>query len=89
MGIIVSALGILVQILIIMIIIRALISFIPQFERSHPLVHVLDQVVDPILRPFQRLRPAIGGLDFSPLLAILTLQVAFSVISQLLLSLGR
>lgn len=39
-----------------------------------PLGQVLIQLSSPILRPCQRLIPPIGGLDFSPVLALIILQ---------------
>lgn len=34
----------------------------------------LDSVTAPILAPFRRIIPALGGIDISPVVAILTLQ---------------
>lgn len=84
----VNALGIVAQILTLLIVIRAVLSFFPQLDRGHPLVRALDQVVEPILRPFQRLLPPMGGLDFSPVLAIIAIDVLVQVISQLLVMLA-
>src|SRR4029077_16151541 len=39
----------------------------------NPAVRWLRRIVDPILRPFRRILPAFGGIDFSPLLAILVI----------------
>ena len=78
-----------VQIVILLIIVRAFMSFFPNIDRSHPVVRTLDSVVDPILRPFQRLMPPMAGLDFSPILAILTLQVAAQLLIGLLTGLVR
>jgi YggT family protein len=39
-----------------------------------PLGQVLTQLSSPILRPCQRLIPPIGGLDLSPILALIALQ---------------
>jgi YggT family protein len=69
-----------------LIIIRVVLSFLPQFDRGHPLVGILDSLTGPILRPFQRLLPGMGGLDFSPVIAILTLQFAGDVVIRLLMS---
>jgi YggT family protein len=34
---------------------------------------VLGALCDPVLRPIRRILPVVGGLDFSPLVAILGL----------------
>lgn len=41
-----------------------------------PAVHMLFQITEPLLAPCRRLLPAMGGLDLSPVLAILGLQIA-------------
>ena len=40
----------------------------------------LRDICEPFLRIFRRLIPALGGIDFSPLLAIITLQIINSVV---------
>lgn len=40
-----------------------------------PLYMVLNQIVAPILRPIQKLLPDLGGLDISPIFAIIAIQV--------------
>lgn len=84
-----QAVSIAVEIVVLLIIIRAVLSFFPRIDRSHPLVRGLDQVVDPILRPFQRLLPPMGGMDFSPIIAILTLQFVGRLLAGLIMGLGR
>lgn len=41
----------------------------------NPILDMLMQILEPLLAPFRRLLPAMGGLDLSPLLAILALQI--------------
>lgn len=64
-----------VQGVLLLIIIRAILSFFPNISPGHPAVKFLDAVTEPILSPFRRLVPAMAGMDFSPILAILTLQM--------------
>ncbi|HEY9723231.1 MAG TPA: YggT family protein [Oscillatoriaceae cyanobacterium] len=45
-------------------------------------------MTDPILRPFQRLLPPTGGLDFSPIIAILAIQLLVPILVQLLNMVG-
>jgi uncharacterized protein YggT (Ycf19 family) len=40
----------------------------------------LRDVVEPYLRLFRRLLPTFGGFDFSPILAILSLQIINSIV---------
>lgn len=87
--VIANALSIAIEIFVLLIIIRAVLSFFPRLDRGHPLVRALDQVVEPVLRPFQRLLPNMGGMDFSPILAILTLQLVGRLVVSFLVNLGQ
>jgi uncharacterized protein YggT (Ycf19 family) len=42
----------------------------------------LRDVCEPFLRLFRRMIPSFGGLDFSPILAILTLSIVNSIVVQ-------
>lgn len=48
-----------------------------------PLLEVLYWIIEPYLNLFRRVLPTMGGLDLSPLLAILVLQVVKSLIKTL------
>jgi len=52
----------------------------PYSRTSDALLGFLRDVCEPFLRIFRRVMPSFGGLDFSPLLAIITLQVFNSVV---------
>lgn len=60
---------------------RIILSFvIPLMQgRVHPMVvnvyDVLTQMTEPILAPIRRVLPTFGMLDFSPLVAIILLQI--------------
>ena len=71
------------QIVTLMIIIRAFMTFFPKVDRHHPVVRFLDSVVDPILRPFQMMMPPMSGMDFSPILAILTIRIGSDLLMNL------
>lgn len=57
-------------------------------DSSHPLLRLLDAIVGPSLRPLRRRMPSLGGLDFSPAVAILVLLLARILLAQPLLDLG-
>ena len=42
---------------------------------GHPPVRLVSQLVEPFLRPFRRLIPPMGMMDFSPMVAIISLIV--------------
>jgi YggT family protein len=73
----------LLGLLIIAIIVNVVLSWLVAFDvinLRHPLVRqiatFLDAVSKPVLAPFQRFIPPIGGMDISPIIAILVLQAA-------------
>jgi YggT family protein len=43
---------------------------------NHPALALLYQLTEPVMSPFRRLLPPIGGLDFSPILVFVAINVA-------------
>lgn len=76
-----------VQLLTLLVFVRALLSWIPSVDYRHPLISLIIRATDPILQPVRRLLPPMGGLDLSPLIAILLLNLAGQLLHQLLVSL--
>jgi uncharacterized protein YggT (Ycf19 family) len=52
----------------------------PYSRTSDRILQFLHDICDPFLSIFRRIIPAFGGIDFSPILAIFTLQIIRSVI---------
>lgn len=73
------------------IIIRAIMSWFRPRGYSklyYDLERAVDLLTEPILAPIRRLIPPVGpGIDFSPLVAIILLQVAESLVIQILVAL--
>lgn len=57
------------------VIIQAILSWINP-DTYHPAIILLHQLTEPILRPARNLLPPISGLDLSPLLVLIALQLA-------------
>jgi YggT family protein len=57
----------------------------PYSRTTDAVLGFLRDICEPFLRIFRRWIPAFGGLDFSPILAIVTLQVLNSVIVRTLI----
>ncbi len=66
----------------------ALLSWFSPDPRN-PLVHAIYGVSEPLLAPFRRFIPQLGGIDFSPLVALLAFQVLGGAAEQLVLELFR
>ena len=55
----------------------------PPYSRTlDVLLGFLRDITEPFLRIFRRVIPALGGFDFSPILAILTLAIFNSIVVQ-------
>jgi uncharacterized protein YggT (Ycf19 family) len=53
----------------------------PPYSRTlDAVVGFLRDICEPFLRLFRRVIPSFGGLDFSPILAIITLQIINTVV---------
>tara|TARA_B100000965_G_C19118785_1_gene552303 strand:- start:93 stop:329 length:237 start_codon:yes stop_codon:yes gene_type:complete len=69
-----------------LIIVRALFSWFSR-DYSNPIYNILYQLTEPILAPFRLLQEKLGFrgmIDFSPILAILALDILGRVISTLI-----
>jgi YggT family protein len=53
----------------------------------HPALALLQQITEPLLAPARRLLPAMGGLDFSPILVFLVLGLLERMLPQIFQSL--
>jgi YggT family protein len=51
---------------------------------GHPALLLINQICEPLMKPFRSILPAMGGLDLSPILAFLALQVLETVFNHLM-----
>ncbi|MDR9388838.1 MAG: YggT family protein [Wenzhouxiangella sp.] len=58
---------------LVLIIISVILSWVGHGLR-HPVIPLVYQLVDPVLVPIRRVLPSLGGLDLSPLVAIVGIQ---------------
>ncbi len=54
---------------------RVLSSWIPGLDPRTPAVRLLVSLTEPVLAPLRRALPPVGGLDLSPVVAFLLLEV--------------
>ncbi len=69
--------------LIFAIIARALASWFVQ-DPGNPIVAMLHDITEPIVGPIRRFMPTTGMIDFSPLVALLLLQILRTLLLQLI-----
>ena len=77
-GIVASLLGLLQLI----ILVRAVLSWV-QPAPGNPIIAALDVVCEPLLAPIRHITGASMGIDISPLIAIVGLQILRSLVMQL------
>jgi len=80
-------LGFTLILLLVLIIVRAILSFVGSDSR-HPVVPLVIQLTEPVLGPIRRRLPTPGGIDFSPIVAILAIALLRALVVQPLLDLG-
>lgn len=78
--------NLLYRVITVLIIARVLLSWIPGFGFNHPAVRIIHQATAPLLDPIRRLMPPIGGLDMSPLVALMLLHLARNLLIDVLLA---
>ncbi len=82
-----NVLDILLNIYMWVLIISALISWVNP-DPYNPIVRLLYGITEPVLRPIRRRLGVFGGIDFSPLIAILVIVFLRSFIVSSLIELG-
>ena len=78
---------VLARVLNILILARVLLSWIPM-DRDNPLIAFVYNITEPILGPIRRMVPSVGGLDLSPIIALVLLEVVQRVLLTMLYNLG-
>ncbi|MGN1153550.1 MAG: YggT family protein [Candidatus Gastranaerophilaceae bacterium] len=66
----------------VLIILRIFMSWIPSIDWEQQPVKFVRIVTDSYLTVFQRFVPPLGGLDFSPIIAIIVLQILQGIITS-------
>ncbi|MEM9770253.1 MAG: YggT family protein [Cyanobacteria bacterium P01_D01_bin.73] len=64
----------------VILILRILLSWFPNINWFDPPFSILTQLTDPYLNLFRSFIPPLGGLDLSPMAAILVLQLVSGII---------
>jgi YggT family protein len=70
--------------LILAIFVRVILSWIPNARLPFGLGDFVFGVSEPILSPIRRAMPFLGGIDFSPFIALLAIQLVSNLLLRLL-----
>jgi YggT family protein len=71
------------NIYLLLIFIRILLTWFPTVNWMNQIASFLSPITDPYLNIFRSFIPPIGGLDLSPILAIIVLQVVAQLFSSI------
>ena len=55
---------------------------------NNPAIYLLHQITEPVMAPFRKLLPPMGGLDFSPILLFILINVIQIALRHVALSVG-
>ncbi|MCH8499371.1 MAG: YggT family protein [Marinobacter sp.] len=83
----ITVLGLIVKIYFWSVIAVVIISWVAP-QSHHPAVQLIVQLTEPVLRPVRRLMPNLGGLDLSPIIVFLILNIISVIIAHIAASMG-
>ncbi|NEP36883.1 YggT family protein [Moorena sp. SIO3B2] len=64
-----------IKIYLVLLIVRILLTWFQTMDWANQIASVLSPITDPYLNIFRSFIPPLGGIDFSPILAIFVLQI--------------
>jgi YggT family protein len=76
-----------VWVFLIAIFVRIILSWLAPYSH-HPMTALLISLTEPLMRPARRLLPPISGLDLSPIIVLILLQLTLMLVVQPLTDLG-
>jgi YggT family protein len=83
MNLLITTLSTFVALYSYVLIIRVLLTWFPSINWDSQPFAALSQISDPYLNLFRSIIPAIGGMDFSPILAFIALNIIGEVLNGL------
>jgi len=86
MAVIIELIGVVFTLLWLVVLADVLVSWV--MSPYHEVRRFLDSVVQPLLDPIRRLVPPVGGLDLSPLVLLIALDLVRRLLVGLLVSIS-
>jgi YggT family protein len=77
----INLLLLLLRLFVFAVFLRVILSWVSPGSYN-PAVAILDALTEPVLRPFRRMLPSFGGIDLSPVFAIIMLSAAAIFVSN-------
>lgn len=82
-----GAAGLLVSIIFYSVIAMIVVSFLAP-QSSHPAVEFIWELTEPVMAPLRQVLPPVGGLDFSPIILFIALNVIRVSLGHMAVALG-
>lgn len=70
----------LAELLILALIIRALLSWLSGVSALQPVARFFNKITDPLIVPIRRRLPPVGGIDLSPIVALVLILLAENIL---------
>jgi YggT family protein len=86
---VVDLLGLTLNIFLVTILAQVILSWVGPGSRHNPLFSILYSLNEPVLGPARRILPATAGIDFSPLLVLVVIQLLKILVIGPLADMGR
>jgi len=64
----------LVDLYSLVVLVAVILSWVP-LDRRHPLMTIVHGLTEPVLAPIRKVLPPMGGLDLSPMVLLIALQI--------------
>ena len=87
LGGLLGVVALLVQIYFFALLAMIILSWIAQGS-NNPAIYLLFQITEPVMAPFRKMLPPMGGLDFSPILVFILINVIQIALQHVAASLG-
>ncbi len=89
-GVLVYSVGVILQYLVWILIIAVIVRIVASWlvTSYNPILGLLDSLTEPLMAPARRILPPFGGLDFSPILVIIFLNLSLILLVNPLLDQG-
>lgn len=78
--------GIVGNILTLLVFAHVILSYFMSY--THPVRRAIDSWVEPMLLPIRRMMPTMGGLDFSPMVLIIVIQLLEQLVIRVIAGLA-
>jgi len=74
----------LAELVFLAIIISAVLSWLPGVSALQPVARFFNKITDPLIAPIRRRLPPVGGLDLSPIVAVVLIWLVENILLVLL-----